>query len=89
MNSPASWTRRSCACAVTVALQAALLHCAFATELLIPDPLEAGWKGKPVCEKIHEDKKQRILRCTFPPGVGHEVLNIGETTATYLIVETL
>ena len=134
MNLRASWTRRSAACAATVALQVALLHCAFAIDLSIPDPLAAGWKGEPVCEKIHENKQQRILRCTFPPGVGHEVhfhaphfgyviaggkmrirdeagerevdlpahyswvsegvnwhevLNIGETTAIYLIVETL
>ena len=132
MNSRALWTRRSCVCAAIVALQAALLHSAFAIDLSIADPLEAGWKGKPVCEKIHEDKQQRILRCTFPPGVGHEVhfhashfgyviaggkmrirdeagerevdlpanyswvsegvnwhevLNIGETTAIYLIIE--
>lgn len=38
----------------------------------LPDPLAAGWQGKKVCEKLHEDEKQRILRCTFPPGVGHE-----------------
>ena len=38
----------------------------------LPDPLAAGWQGKPVCEKLHEDQLQRILRCTFPPGVGHE-----------------
>ena len=38
----------------------------------LPDPLAAGWQGKKVCEKLHEDDKQRILRCTFPPGVGHE-----------------
>lgn len=38
----------------------------------LPDPLEAGWQGKPVCESLHEDDKQRVLRCTFPPGVGHE-----------------
>ena len=38
----------------------------------LPDPLAAGWKGEPVCEKLHEDDKLRILRCTFPPGVGHE-----------------
>ena len=98
----------------------------------LPDPLAAGWKGKPVCEKLHEDARQRVLRCTFPPGVGHErhyhvahfgyalsggrmqlddasgrrvvdlptgssyssdgvewheVLNVGDTTVTYLIVE--
>ena len=98
----------------------------------LPDPLAAGWQGSPVCEKLHEDASQRILRCTFPPGVGHErhyhaphfgyalsggrmritsadgtreveldtgssyvsegvdwheVLNVGDTTVVYLIVE--
>ena len=98
----------------------------------LPDPLAAGWKGSSVCELLKEDEKQRILRCTFPPGVGHErhfhapnfgytvsggkmkitdasgsrevnipsgsyfptqaiewheVVNIGETTFIYLIVE--
>ena len=38
----------------------------------LPDPLEAGWKGEKVCERLHEDDRQRVLRCTFPPGVGHE-----------------
>jgi len=38
----------------------------------LPDPLEAGWDGKPVCEELHSDEQQRVLRCTFPPGVGHE-----------------
>jgi quercetin dioxygenase-like cupin family protein len=38
----------------------------------LPDPLVAGWKGEPVCERLHEDARQRVLRCTFPPGVGHE-----------------
>lgn len=38
----------------------------------LPDPLEAGWQGNKVCELLHEDDKQRIVRCTFPPGVGHE-----------------
>jgi len=43
-----------------------------ADDSALPDPLEAGWNGDPVCEKLHEDDDQRILRCTFPPGVGHE-----------------
>ncbi len=38
----------------------------------LPDPLQAGWKGNKVCEILHEDTEQRILRCTFPPGAGHE-----------------
>ena len=99
----------------------------------LPDPLKAGWEGKPVCEHLYEDSEKRILRCTFPPGVGHErhyhaphfgyatgggrmritdenrvrevdlatgssytsegvawheVVNIGDTTVSYLIVET-
>lgn len=99
----------------------------------LPDPLAAGWDGEPVCEKLKEDSTQRILRCTFPPGGGHEkhfhaphfgyvitggtmritdasgervvelrsgvtwnsdgvdwheVLNVGETTSVYLIIES-
>lgn len=38
----------------------------------LPDPLEAGWQGEKVCEELHEDERQRVLRCVFPPGVGHE-----------------
>jgi quercetin dioxygenase-like cupin family protein len=99
---------------------------------LLPDPLEAGWKGNAVCEVLEEHKELRVLKCTFKPGVGHEkhfhnphfgytlaggkfritdttgtrevdvptgygfsndaftsheVLNIGETTAVFLIME--
>lgn len=98
----------------------------------LPDPLDAGWNGNAVCKKLHEDARQRVLRCVFPPGGGHvrhfhaahfgyileggrmqitdasgtrvqsltsgaswtsdgvawhEVLNVGETTSSYLIVE--
>ncbi|MDO1501456.1 cupin domain-containing protein [Winogradskyella maritima] len=98
----------------------------------LPDPLEAGWKGKAVCEVQKENESIRILKCTFPPNVGHEkhyhnphygytisggkfritdktgtrevnvptgygfsndsissheVLNIGDTTAEFLIIE--
>lgn len=38
----------------------------------LPDPLAAGWKGEPVCKKLHEDEALRVLRCSFAPGVGHE-----------------
>jgi quercetin dioxygenase-like cupin family protein len=99
----------------------------------LPDPLQAGWKGKPACERLLENDRQRVLRCTFAPGAGHErhfhrphvgyalqggrmritdgsgmreavlatgstfssdgvgwheVLNIGDTTVQYLIVES-
>ncbi len=39
----------------------------------LPDPLEAGWKGEKVCEMIHEDDDIRVLKCTFPPQIGHEL----------------
>lgn len=37
-----------------------------------PDPLEAGWKGKPVCMVLKENERLRTLRCTFSPGGGHD-----------------
>jgi len=49
-----------------------VLLTACATRPSLPDPLEAGWRGVPVCEKLHEDSEQRVLRCSFPPAVGHE-----------------
>jgi hypothetical protein len=47
-------------------------HFVFADSQKLSDPFEAGWKGSKVCEKLSENKINRILRCTFPPGVGHE-----------------
>jgi quercetin dioxygenase-like cupin family protein len=47
----------------------------FSTTLLagpLPNPLAARWQGAPVCERLHAAENLRILRCTFPPGVGHE-----------------
>ncbi len=38
----------------------------------LPDPLAAGWEGQQVCEVLQDNDAIRILRCTFPPGVGHE-----------------
>ena len=38
----------------------------------LPDPLEAGWNNQPVCELLEDNDRIRVLRCTFPPGVGHE-----------------
>ncbi|MEZ5922619.1 MAG: hypothetical protein R3C60_14890 [Parvularculaceae bacterium] len=38
----------------------------------LPDPLAAGWKGEKVCKVLQEDDHFRALKCTFPPGVGHE-----------------
>lgn len=38
----------------------------------LPDPLQAGWKNGSVCEVIEENETIRVLKCTFPPGIGHE-----------------
>ncbi len=38
----------------------------------LPDAHQAGWNGHPVSEIIHEDTAMRVLKCTFPPNVGHE-----------------
>lgn len=37
-----------------------------------PDPLQAGWEGSKVCEVLEDRPSLRVLKCTFPPGVGHE-----------------
>lgn len=56
----------------TICLLALLPALIIAADTALPDPLAAGWKDKHVCELLHEDDANRILRCTFPPGVGHE-----------------
>ena len=43
------------------------------TQSKLNDPLQAGWKGKKVCQVIEDNTKHRILKCTFAPGVGHEL----------------
>lgn len=98
----------------------------------LPHAFDAGWRGEPVCEVLHDTETVRIGRCSFPPGVGHEkhfhrphfgyvltggtmriedadgvetvetragatwtsdetsiheVVNVGDTTTSYLIVE--
>ena len=118
---------------VGAALALGVAVLAAANEEQLPDPLAAGWEGESVCEVIHEDDALRVLKCTFPPGVGHErhyhdrhfgyvlvggrmqitdaegtrvvdipddstwdsdgvewheVVNVGETTSQYLIVES-
>ena len=45
---------------------------ALSAEESLPGALEAGWHGVKVCELLTEDEMTRVLRCTFPPGVGHE-----------------
>lgn len=47
-----------------------LTSCKSKQDLL--DPLQAGWEGEKVCELLEENKKLRVLKCTFAPGIGHE-----------------
>jgi quercetin dioxygenase-like cupin family protein len=49
--------------------------CATASAQITPLPMAlcAGWQGERTCEQLHEDAQIRVLRCTFPPGVGHEM----------------
>lgn len=115
---------------IYIILATAILYSCSQKEFL-PDPLEAGWNGQKVCEVLEENQEMRILKCTFPPRVGHEkhyhdphfgytikggkfritddsgtreveipdgytfknerveheVLNIGDSTSVYLIIE--
>ncbi|MGD9982138.1 MAG: cupin domain-containing protein [Hyphomonadaceae bacterium] len=49
--------------------------CVSASAQLAPLPMAlcAGWRGERTCELLSEDAQIRVLRCTFPPGVGHEM----------------
>jgi len=49
-----------------------LLSFEIRSQSTLPDPLAAGWKSEPVCEVLLENDSIRTLKCTFPPGVGHE-----------------
>jgi quercetin dioxygenase-like cupin family protein len=48
------------------------IMCACKQQPSLPDPLHAGWKGQQVCIVLEENPSVRVLKCTFPPGVGHE-----------------
>ena len=127
-----SWGR-SVPLALSAALAAGCTSIPPATATL-PSALEAGWDGERVCTLQPQTVTHRVLRCTFPPGVGHErhyhtahygyalsggtmritngsgtrtvdlatgadyssdgtpwheVVNVGDTTVIYLIVEEL
>ena len=55
-----------------VLLVSALLSCRYDKISELPDPYEAGWNGVNVCEILEDNDELRVLKCTFPPGVGHE-----------------
>ena len=40
--------------------------------MTLPDPYEAGWEWEKVFEVLEDNDHLRVLRCTFPAGVGHE-----------------
>ena len=42
------------------------------TTATLPDPYQAGWEGEKVCEVLEDNEELRVLKCTFPAGVGHE-----------------
>lgn len=58
-----------------VAASVVLAACAAASAQVAPLPMAlcAGWQGERTCELLQEDAQIRVLRCTFPPGVGHEM----------------
>lgn len=62
--------RRSSFSAIIISLFFAAASCTDKNNL--PDPLQAGWKNEKVCEVLQDNSKIRVLKCTFPPGVGHE-----------------
>ena len=49
-----------------------ILLCSCDPKNNLSDPLEAGWNNQAVCELIKDNPQLRVLKCTFPPGVGHE-----------------
>ncbi|MCF6359543.1 MAG: cupin domain-containing protein [Cyclobacteriaceae bacterium] len=55
---------------ITLSFIALFVSCTSKTSL--PDPLEAGWQNQSVCEELQNSESLRVLKCTFPPGVGHE-----------------
>lgn len=57
---------------LTLCLVFVLISSTLFSQTTLPDPLGAGWKGEPVCEVLLENDSIRTLKCTFPPGVGHE-----------------
>ena len=51
---------------------AAVLSAGAAPAPQLPDPLAAGWHGAKVCQLLADRPEMRVLRCTFPPGTGHD-----------------
>lgn len=37
----------------------------------VPDAFSVEWQGQHPCEKLYEDARIRVGRCTFPPGAVH------------------
>ena len=59
--------------AALIAVFASACASASAQRAPLPTALCAGWQGERTCELLSEDEQVRVLRCTFPPGVGHEM----------------
>ena len=61
--------RTAIALGITVITLVAPSGAAHAQE--VPDALAVEWKGKKPCERLFEDDKIRVLRCTFEPTEAH------------------
>lgn len=48
-----------------------LLAASAAAAQPVPDALSVEWQGRKPCERLYEDGRIRVLRCTFPPGAVH------------------
>ena len=72
LRSPMSKRKNYCGSFLLGAFSLTIAIAVYANDEPLPDPLAAGWNGESVCVDLHDDEKQRILRCTFPPGGGHE-----------------
>ena len=57
---------------ITISIVLILLFLSCKTTKNLPDPLQAGWEGKTVCELLEDNDEVRVLKCKFPPNVGHE-----------------
>ncbi len=56
-----------------IVLVTILISCmACENKTTLPDPLQAGWENQAVCKVVEDNPKIRVLKCTFPPGIGHE-----------------
>ena len=64
--------RRIRGCAALMLLSTAGSGSSAEPEKPLPTAFDAGWLGTKTCEKLFENERMRVGRCSFPPGIGHE-----------------